>query len=260
MSFLPEKLLKKNPGLMFSFWKRKGSGVFDYGLLGADMHSHLIPGIDDGSPDTETSLGLIRGLKALGYRKLVTTPHIMRDMYPNTAAGILEQFEKLQEIIRSAAIDVELGVAAEYFLDDHLREILKKKQRLLTISKNMVLVEFSMASEPLNLKEILFELQLQGYTPVIAHPERYIYHERNRSFFEDLKSSGYLFQLNILSLTGFYGRSPFVLAHDFIKKGFYDLAGTDLHNVRHLKALENPKLKTELSRLLESSRLLNAEI
>jgi len=236
---------------------KKGSDVFDYGLLGADMHSHLLPGIDDGSPDIETSLQLIRGLTELGFKKLITTPHVMQDMYPNKKADILQKYELLKKHIEDAGIQVELGVAAEYFLDDNLKETLANKETLLSFGDGLVLVEFSMASEPFDFKELLFEMEMQGYQPVIAHPERYVYHEKNKEFFEQLKGAGYFFQLNIMSLAGTYGKSVNELAKYFIKHQYYELAGTDLHNSHHLDHLHNSSIVHGLKELFDSGKLLN---
>src|SRR4030095_6652575 len=150
------------------FSKSKSSKIkVDFSVLKADMHSHLIPGIDDGSPDIETSLQLIRGMMELGYKKLITTPHVMWDMYRNSRQIILDGIEKVQAAIKAEGLDVEINAAAEYFLDEHVEELVKNKEPLLTISGNMVLVEFSMAHPPMNLKDILFELQMSGYQPVI---------------------------------------------------------------------------------------------
>lgn len=242
---------------MFSIWKKDKISRFDYGLLNTDMHSHLIPGIDDGSPDTDTSVQLIRGLVDLGYKKLITTPHIMWDMYKNTREDILGRYSSLQERIKKENIDVEIKVAAEYFLDDHFKKLLANKEPLLTIKDNLVIVEFSLANEPIDLKEILFEMQLQGYQPVIAHPERYSYNERNTGFFSDMKISGCLFQLNILSLAGAYGKSARTLAQYFIKQNYYEFAGSDLHNQHHLSMLNDPSINAELKRLLNSGNLKN---
>jgi tyrosine-protein phosphatase YwqE len=123
-----------------------------------------------------------------------------------------------------------------------------------------VLVEFSLASEPIDLKEILFEMQLQGYQPVIAHPERYSYNERNHEFFASMKSSGYWFQLNILSLAGVYGRSPQILARNFIKNNYYELVGTDLHNQLQLRMLKDSGFGAELNRLLDSGKIINIDL
>lgn len=245
---------------MFDIWQTKSKPHFDYSLLQADMHSHLIYGIDDGAPDLDTSLMLIKGMAEAGYKKLITTPHIMWDMYQNTREDILQRFEILKEKVKKESIEVELEVAAEYFLDDHVKGLLEKNEPLLTVKENLVLVEFSMATEPIDLKEILFEMQMQGYQPIIAHPERYIYHERNKSFFEELKSSNLLFQLNILSLTGFYGKSAKAMATNFLKNDFYELAGTDLHNQRHWEALLDPALIPILNKLVESGKLINQSL
>ena len=238
-------------------WGKKDSDTFNYGLLGADMHSHIIPGIDDGSPDLETSIKLIEGLTELGFKKLITTPHIMQDMYLNNRDDILERCEVLKNHLASVKINVEIEAAAEYFLDDNLKRLLANKEPLLTFGDNLVLVEFSMASEPIAFKELLFEMQMQDYQPVIAHPERYVYHERNKEFFEELKSAGYLFQLNIMALAGAYGKSVHDLAKYFIKHQYYELAGTDLHNPHQLLHLHNHSIVHGLKELLDSGKLIN---
>jgi tyrosine-protein phosphatase YwqE len=242
------------------FWGKKEISAFDYSLLGTDMHSHLLPGIDDGSPNPETSVKLITGLMQQGFKKFITTPHIMWDMYKNSRDIILQKQDELKNFLETAGVKAELHAAAEYFLDGHVKNLLAEKTPLLTIHDNLVLVEFSLASEPLDLKEILFEMQMQGYQPVIAHPERYIYQEKNKSFFEELKLSGCLFQLNLMSLAGTYGKATTELARYFIKNQYYDFAGTDLHNLNHLDHLQNPAITTGMKDLLDSGRLMNTSL
>lgn len=224
------------------------------------MHSHLLPGIDDGSPDIMNSIGLIKGMMELGYTKLITTPHIMWDMYKNTPEIILKKLELLRAAVKAEGLAVEINAAAEYFLDDHVAGLLRNKEPLLTISGKMVLTEFSLAQPSMSLKDILFEMQMQGYQPIIAHPERYIYLERNKEFYEELKDIGCLFQLNLLSLTNHYGKSVHELALYLIKKGYYDLVGTDLHHSRHLEALSNFPGSSLLQKLLEPGKILNPEL
>ncbi len=232
----------------------------DFSVLKTDMHSHLLPGIDDGSPDMMTSISLIKGMMELGYTKLITTPHIMWDMYKNTPEIILDKLEELKAVVRAEGLAIEVYAAAEYFLDDHVAGLLKKNAALLTVSGKMLLVEFSLAQPSMSLKDILFEMQMQGYQPIIAHPERYIYLERNKEFYEELKDIGCLFQLNLLSLSNHYGKSVHDLAQHLIKKGYYDLVGTDLHNARHLEALSNPAMLPFLQKLLESGKILNSQL
>jgi len=229
-------------------------------MLNTDVHSHLIPGIDDGSPDMETSLKLVAGMAELGFKKIITTPHIMWDIYKNTREDILERLEELKTAVKENDLNVEIHSAAEYFIDENFIELLTQRNSLLTINKNMVLVEFSMSSPPMELKEALFEMQLQGYQPVIAHPERYIYLEHTKQFYDQLKDHGCFFQLNLLSLCGYYGRSVTEFANYLAKKEYYDLVGTDLHHFNHLKALHNHIITAPLQRLLESGKIRNAEL
>ncbi len=240
------------------FRKRKANvNIADYSILNADIHSHLLPGIDDGSPDIETSIQLITGMKRLGYKKLITTPHVMWDVYKNTRHIILEKLQEVKDRLANEQVEIEIHAAAEYFIDDHLGELVERKEPLLCFGNNFVLVEFSMVSQPFEWKKTLFEMQIQGYQPVIAHPERYAYLDRNKNFYDELKSSGYLFQLNILSLSGQYGNSVNELARYLTKKGYYDLIGTDLHHMRHLEALRNPSVLSPLQQLLDSGKILN---
>lgn len=246
--------------MMFFRKKNAKINVADYSVLRADIHSHLLPGIDDGSPDIETSIHLISGMKKLGYQKLITTPHIMWDVYKNTNSIILQRLQEVRNRLADEQIEIEIQAAAEYFIDDHLGELVERREPLLSFGNNLVLVEFSMVSQPFEWKKTLFEMQIQGYQPVIAHPERYSYLDRNKNFYDELKNAGYLFQLNILSLSGQYGNSVTELARYLAKKGYYDLIGTDLHHVRHLEALKNPSVFSSLQQLLDSGKILNSTL
>jgi len=157
---------------VFTFFKKASRDVADFSGIACDMHSHLIPGIDDGAKDMEDSLHLIRGLADLGYRKLITTPHVLVDYYPNTPTTIGDGFRAVQTELKKENIAVEFRAAAEYLMDDHFISLLETDQPLLTLKDKMVLVELSFAVPAINLKEILFQMQLRGYQPVLAHPER----------------------------------------------------------------------------------------
>lgn len=247
---------------MLKFFSRKKNedDKSAYSRLVADMHSHLIPGIDDGAPDLATSLKLIRGMTELGFSKLITTPHIMWDIYKNSREKILERADRLRDAVNKEGIPVEIHAAAEYFLDDHVAGLIKNNEPLLTISGKSVLVEFSLAYPSHSLKSILFDMQMQGYQPVIAHPERYIYLQQNKEFYEELKEIGCLFQLNLMALNGHYGRSVQELAQYLIRKNHYELIGTDLHHARHLEELKSPALIQSLRKLLDTGNFRNATL
>lgn len=224
------------------------------------MHSHLLPGIDDGSPSPEVSLRLISGLVELGYKKLITTPHVMWDIYRNSQETIQTAYTTLQAALRNEGITIDIHAAAEYYLDEHFVQMLDTNTPLLTLKDKMVLIEFSFISSPFDVKEILFNLQIKGYQPVLAHPERYLYLSSNKGFYDELKDMGCLFQVNLLSLTSYYGKGVTELAHYLIKKNYVSLLGTDLHHERHLDALQHAGsgFMTTVQRLLDSGNIRNA--
>lgn len=219
-------------------FSKKNTPVADLSFLGTDMHSHLIPGIDDGSPDIVTSIHLINQLQALGYRKLITTPHILQDYYPNNNAIILKGYETLKQAFSSKGLSIEVKAAAEYFLDNHVMELLEKDEPLLTISANKVLVEFSLISAPLHKDEFLFQLKVKGYAPVIAHPERYPYFHHNKDQYQSLYDKGYDLQVNLLSFSGHYGKGVKKAAMYLLDQNLVKYLGTDLHRQRHIEALK----------------------
>ncbi|WP_157097829.1 tyrosine-protein phosphatase [Niabella ginsenosidivorans] len=229
----------------------------DYTLVKTDMHSHLLPGIDDGAPDLETSIMLIRRFKELGYTKLITTPHILWDLYKNTPDIIENKLELVRNALKENQIDIEITAAAEYFLDDHMTELLQKKEKLLTIKENQVLTEFSTMHKALSMKESLFDVQMAGYQPILAHPERYVYLYKKWDFFHEIKDNGVLFQLNLLSLTGGYGSRVQEIAQYLLDNDFYTFVGTDLHHEGHMSRLQSLQIPEKLQNLLTGDRLLN---
>ncbi|MBS1603620.1 MAG: histidinol phosphatase [Bacteroidetes bacterium] len=246
---------------MFSFFKRKPADAAD-GLvgLGCDMHSHLIPGIDDGVKTVDDSIRLIRGLMELGYRKIITTPHINADIFPNTPEIIRNGEALVRAELARQGLEVGFSAAAEYLMDDHFYNLLSEGQQLLTLKDNMVLVELSFAVPAINLKELLFDLQVKGYQPVLAHPERYLYFGANKGWYDQLKETGCLFQLNLLSLRGHYGQESQQLAEWLIKKKYVDLVGTDMHHERHLELLRSPRVFKTVRQLLDAGLLRNPDL
>jgi protein-tyrosine phosphatase len=244
---------------MFSIFKKKYPAIaVDFSGLGTDMHSHLLPGIDDGSPDLDTSVQLKKGLEDLGFRQFIVTPHIMWDLYKNDAVSIDGALKNLQHQTNEHN---NIRTAAEYFMDDYFDELMNADKPLLAITGKKVLVEFSFVAPPIDLKEKLFKLQIKGYQPILAHPERYSYFAAKKSLFDDFRSMGCLFQLNILSLTGYYGKIQQQLASYLISKNYIDLAGTDLHHYSHLEALRKSKIAMKnLLPLIDSGRLQNSEL
>lgn len=222
---------------MFSFLKKSPSLLPGFTNIARDIHSHILPGIDDGAPDMEASLELIKGLYSLGIHKAVATPHIIADMYRNTPEIINSVLAKVKLACVEAEIPMELSAAAEYMLDEYFMELLRKKEPLLTVADNVVLTELSYSTPPDNLEEIAFEIITNGYQPIMAHPERYFFYHKNYDNFFRLKELGFLLQVNLLSLTGYYGAPATKAAKFIFEKDLTDLVGTDMHHSRHLDIL-----------------------
>lgn len=210
--------------------------VHDFSAVLTDIHSHLIPGIDDGVKNIEESLEMIRGFYNLGFRKLVTTPHIMSDYFKNTPEIILRGLEQVKAAVEDAGIPIQLHAAAEYYLDEFLLAKIKDES-VLCIGNNLLLFEISYINPPDNLLSIVFEMNVHKYRPLLAHPERYNYWYQKFEEYYRLKEAGVLFQLNINSLTGYYGSQSKKTAERLIDEKMIDFIGSDLHGQRHLDAL-----------------------
>lgn len=244
---------------MFSFFNGKEKVVFPIGeLLEVDIHSHILPGVDDGSPDTATSARLVAGLADVGFHSLITTPHITADLYPNDRHTIQEAYDRLAHTEGGGA--PEIRFAAEYMLDEGFGQIIADRDLLPLGQSDYVLVETSFLHRPLGVDAHIFDLQNAAYKPVLAHPERYHYLFGKPADYEELKTRGCLFQVNILSLIGYYGKKEQEAARWLLDADMVDFLGSDLHHDRHLQHLLNFKVSQKLAKTLESRTFLNNTI
>ena len=233
---------------MFNFFK-KSPPLQSFASLGLDLHSHLLPGIADGAKTVEDSLGLIRRLQAMGFERFITTPHVMSDLYPNTPAIIKEKLGEVRAAAAREGLKEEIAAAAEYLLDEAFGEKIANDE-LLTLPGKRVLVEMSFVSAPPNLDQYIFKLQTKGYKVILAHPERYLFLRDNEDRVESLKSRGVEFQLNLLSLIGYYGKPIQEHAERLLKAGLVDYLATDLHHERHAANLQQMLTDRKLAKLL----------
>lgn len=221
-----------------------------------DIHAHLLPGVDDGPKTMEESAALISGLVALGYKKLYATAHVYQEFYPNQSKGLLDKYAELKAYLKAQNIEVDLYCAAEYFLDETFLDLLEKKD-LLFVEDNYLLVEDSFLERRDLVENYIFKIRTKGYKPILAHPERYKHLAKNLERCSKLKKMGCFFQVNILSLIGHYGPEAKKAAEVFLKKGYVEFLGTDLHHKRHLKLLEKFKQTNKYRRLLSRYSLRN---
>jgi len=206
-----------------------------------DIHSHLLPGIDDGARTFEDTLRLTQALQSFGVAQLITTPHIIEHVWENTQEQILTLKTTTVLELEKNNIGVPFKAAAEYLMDDQFVRLFQSHD-LLTLKNNYVLVEMSYINAPIQLYSILFDLQVAGYIPVLAHPERYLFYHNNFSEYVKLKRAGCLFQLNLLSVVGYYGPQITKIAEQLLAKGMYTYVGSDVHHDNHIKAF-NQKVK-----------------
>ncbi|HIP35820.1 MAG TPA: capsular biosynthesis protein [Crocinitomix sp.] len=241
------------------FSKKAKLPPVDLSILGTDLHSHLIPGIDDGAKTIDDSLKMLRRFSELGYQKVITTPHIMSDYYKNTPEIILGGLEKVNQAIKTEGIKIKIEAAAEYYLDYHLEELIKAKN-ILTFGNNHVLFELSFSNEPPRVIEIIFAFLTEGYKPIMAHVERYPFYFNQFDKIQEFKNRGCLIQLNINSLSGQYGQEVKLMAERMIEKGLVDVVGSDCHHIGHLELLNSVRTNPFLHKVVNQSNLLNKKL
>ena len=238
----------------FFSWKKKETPLLD-----VDIHSHLIPGIDDGAKDMQESLHLLQGLVDIGYKKVITTPHIMLDSYRNKRLNIMQGLDELRNAAVNAKIDIILEAAAEYYLDDGFYTHLRTEE-ILTFGDNYLLFETSYVSKPLQFEEMVIAIKNAGYKPMIAHPERYRYICHYKKEYTRMKELGILFQVNINSFGGHYGKDAQKKAIFLSKEGMIDFLGSDIHHYKQIESLCDVKKSKEYQNLFKHNTILNGTL
>ena len=241
--------------MIFSFFKKKKAeqrGV----VLKVDIHSHLIPGIDDGSQSMEESLSLLKGMEALGYQKMITTPHIMLDAYRNTPEIINSGLKALREAAIEEGLSIEIEAAAEYYLDDGFEDLLKKGD-ILTVKGNYLLFETSYFAKPIQIEEMIFEITSSGYIPLMAHPERYRYVKDPAKEYGRFKELGVLFQVNLNSFGGHYGKDAKQKAEFLSREGMIDFLGSDVHHKKQIETLSGVFSSDMYGNIFQDNNILN---
>lgn len=239
------------------FFKRSGKSKYkNFDAIGVDMHSHLIPGVDDGAKDVADSIQLIAGLRELGFSKLYTTPHTLQDIHPNTHETLKTAHALLDGQLPEG---ITLNLSSEYYMDEQFHNQISEGT-VMPLPGNRLLLEFSQISRPHDLEEVIFELGIKGYQVVLAHPERYLFFHKQFNYFTRLKEMGIELQVNALSLTDHYGKNIRSIADKLVEKDMIDFIGTDIHHVKHLQVLKRVPESKSFARLVESGLLKNQSL
>jgi protein-tyrosine phosphatase len=247
-------------GLFGNLFKKKVDlPPVNLSVLKTDLHSHFIPGIDDGSQSMEETLDLLQEMVGFGYKKVITTPHIMSDYYKNTPEIILGGLEKVRAAAKENNIEIEIEAAAEYYLDDFFEEKIKSGD-LLTFGDNYVLFELPFISEPRMLSSAIFEMQTAGYRPILAHPERYSYWYDDFDKYQNMVDKGVLLQLNINSLSGEYPPETKKMGEKLVEEGMISFLGSDCHNMNHVNMMHSAVKSKSIHDLIASGKLQNSKL
>ncbi|MGY6560824.1 MAG: tyrosine-protein phosphatase [Luteibaculaceae bacterium] len=239
------------------FTKKSKLTPLDYSVLGCDVHSHLIPGIDDGAKTLADSMELLSNFNHFGYKKVITTPHIMSDYYKNNPVNIgAGKVLVKNEIELTQGLEMQFEAAAEYYLDGDFYEKIEKEP-LLTFGDKHLLFEMPFVSEPNMLADAIFKLQTMGYKPILAHPERYSFWHRTKNKYEEMLDKGVILQLNITSLSGTYGPAVKATAEWLIEEKMIGLLGSDCHHVGHIRLMEEVRTNPHLHKVINQGELLN---
>ncbi len=241
---------------MFGLFKKSiNKPEFDFSNIGIDMHSHVLPGIDDGAPTVKESVLMVKRFQQLGFKKLIATPHIMADYYRNTPDTINKALDELREELVRQNIDMPIEAAAEYYLDETFESKINKGN-LMTMGGDYILFELSFINYPNNIKDIIQKLNDKGLKPILAHPERYPYLTSIENYHK-IREFGCYFQLNSISLTGYYGRQVQKTAEQLVDNMMIDFIGSDMHHLKHADALQQSLFTPHLKTLFEEASLQN---
>jgi protein-tyrosine phosphatase len=245
---------------MFGWFKKKDTQpteVFDYSFLAVDMHSHVLPGIDDGAQTLEDSVLLIKEMMSMGIRKIIATPHIMVDYYRNTPETINTALNMLTEHLQALGIDIPIQAAAEHYFDEYFLQLIDRKQ-LMLMNGNRILFELPFTSKPNNLNYTVQKMLGSGLQPILAHPERYPYLSLEEV--EQLRNFGCRMQTNTIAFTGYYGKSVKTDAETLADAGMIDYLSSDMHHPRHAAALRDALQLPYVKKLKDEGQLLNHEL
>lgn len=242
---------------MFNLFKKKYTARPIFAALGTDMHCHLVPRVDDGSKCIEETIDCLNTLKAVGYNRVIITPHFQYPRFPNDEDDIKRRFEEVKQQAADAGVEIELaGIGGEYRIDSGFAKRLESP-RFLQVGGKYVLVEFSLHQQMMGCDEMIFDMQMKGYEVILAHPERYPYLGAPSSRMEQLKEQGVYFQVNVLSLGGFYGEEAKRRAYTMLDLGWVEFLGTDTHNVLYAQALTDLTHNRKVEKILEKHQFLN---
>ncbi|MBQ8219213.1 MAG: capsular biosynthesis protein [Bacilli bacterium] len=205
-----------------------------------DAHSHILFGIDDGSSSLKESIELLKKMKDTGFNNVILTPHYIEgSVFNANNIDKMNRYEMLLEELEKQNIDINIYLGNEIFISNNILSNIKRNQIFSLNNTKYLLIELPFHNKILNLEDIIYEIKVKGYIPIIAHPERYTYFQENKELINKLREEDVLFQANYASILGYYGKSSEKLMKYMLKKGYIDYLGTDIHHLNKSYVLDN---------------------
>jgi len=235
---------------MISFFSKKTYLVDELsGFI--DIHNHILPAIDDGAKSVDDSLTLIKGFREFGIQEFIATPHIMHNYYENTPTTITGALNSLKkELEKNTELKADIRASAEHMIDGNFETILENGS-IMTLGKDHLLVEMSYLQPPINFDQAIKAITNKWLFPVLAHPERYGFLHNRPKKYAEFKNQNILFQMNLLSLGGYYGKEVNKMAIKLLENGMIDFLGSDVHNLNQLKEIKNVNLNKKHLNLIK---------
>jgi protein-tyrosine phosphatase len=200
-------------------------------MIMIDLHTHILPNVDDGSASTEESFNMCRMAKDDGINTVVATPHTLNGVYNHDGDQIKQEVMKLNSLLKREGIEVEVLPGSDVRISPDLLEQVKKG-KALTVNDNQayLMIEFPGHFLFPSAKGIVVELLRRGIIPIISHPERYPQVHNNRAMLFELVREGALVQMTAMSLTGEFGKGIRRCAEDLLEQGLVHIIASDAHN------------------------------
>lgn len=220
---------------MFNFFRKKTNAKLFYST---DVHCHILPGVDHGAKDLNNAIELIKAQMDMGINQIILTPHITKSTFENNPDTIKAAYEVFCKAMETSGLDVKFAVSAEYRHDEFsLAQF--GKDIFIPMPDEHILIENAYQQERLDLDDIIFDLQLKNFTPIMAHPERFPYYTDRKERFKQLHNAGALFQVNLMSFTGYFGRRALSNAEWLLNNDLIDFLGSDIHNMEHVEIIRD---------------------
>lgn len=247
---------------MFKLFNRKSKETPQL-CYSTDVHSHILPGVDHGAATVDDSLEMLRAQLDMGITRVMCTSHVTAETFENTPESLTHAWEVLKQAIAAEGLPVEVFPSAEYRIDEYWNKEYAAGH-VLPMPGNYLLLENSFVQELIGIDELMFDVQVKGYHPILAHPERYGYYHHRHDRYEHLHRSGVKFQVNLLSLAGYFGKGAKIQALWMLENNLCDMLGSDMHFMEHAEVIKDYIASKEWRKLVDKydleHRLINDRV